>query len=401
MPADFSLERLIAPITRDTFLQEYWEEKILLVQRGAPDYFASLLSLDDIDRVVTALSLDRSSISMVNAKEDLAADRYCYPSGMVDAAGLGQAFADGGTVILPQLHLKVPGLADLCRAMEHEFAARFQTNVYLTPPGDAQGFKPHYDNHDVFVLQIAGTKSWRIYDTPVELPTKGQPFDPSLIGQGDLSQEFDLKAGDMLYVPRGVMHDAVSGSDLSLHITLGALTKTWSDLLQEALIQLTVRERDLRRSLPVGFGRAGFDRSEARDTFRDLLQRLADQASFDDAFDIMIDDIVSSRHALVWGQLGQILQLPQMTLDTRVGTRPNLLYEWETDEEEVRLSCYGKEVVLPRHASEPAEFALTCPDFAVRDLPGDLDDDGRLVLVRRLIREGLVMFVGESPEPTA
>jgi hypothetical protein len=63
----------------------------------------------------------------------------------------------GATIILPQLHFRVPALATLCRLLERRFSQRFQADIYLTPPG-AQGFGTHYDNHDVFILQVAGSK---------------------------------------------------------------------------------------------------------------------------------------------------------------------------------------------------------------------------------------------------
>ncbi len=46
------------------------------------------------------------------------------------------------------------------------------------------------------------------------------------------------------------------------------------------------------------------------------------------------------------------------------------------------MSCYGAELRLPEHAAEPARYALETPDFVIEDLPGELDDAGKLVLVR-------------------
>ena len=54
-----------------------------------------------------------------------------------------------------------PKLAALCRAMEKAFSSHFQANVYLSPP-NAQGFGTHFDSHDVFVLQVAGSKIWTL-----------------------------------------------------------------------------------------------------------------------------------------------------------------------------------------------------------------------------------------------
>ncbi len=390
--SEYTLARLVDPIPAPVFLDQYFEKETLVVAREQPGYFASLLTLDDIDRVITTLSLHDSDIQLVNAKDSFSADAYTYPSGMIDPAGLYQKFSDGATIILPQLHLRVPALADLCRALEREFSARFQTNIYLTPAGNSQGFKPHYDNHDVFVLQVSGTKSWTIYDTPVELPHRGLAFDPAKYPPGEVTRQFVLHPGDMVYIPRGVVHDAASTDQISLHITLGVMSKTWTDFLLEALSVASLEDPAFRRGLPAGFAAPGYDRTAAREIFRDLLRKLAD-APFDGVLDHFVDDIVSTRHALLWQQMDQIRALDSLSLDSRAGVRPNLIYRTEQAAEHIRVACYGKEVSLPLHAAEPTLFALESRRFAVRDLPGVLDDAGKLVLVRRLVREGMLMLL--------
>src|SRR5262245_49110985 len=126
----YSLGWTIDPFPIDRFFAEYWEKRALLVQRARPDYYAGLLSVDGIDRVITTLNLHHPDVSMVNAHKDVRSMQYTYPSGMIDVARLYQGFADGGTIILSQLHMQVPELANYCRALEREFSARFQTNIY-------------------------------------------------------------------------------------------------------------------------------------------------------------------------------------------------------------------------------------------------------------------------------
>jgi ribosomal protein L16 Arg81 hydroxylase len=391
--AAFSLRQIIEPVEPEDFFKGHWERDLLIVNRGRPDFYADLLTLDDIDRVVTTLHLDNREINLVDARRELAPRDYCYPSGLVDPARLFALFADGATIILPQLQLRVGALAELCRAMEADTGARFQTNIYLTPPGDAQGFRPHYDDHDVFVLQLAGRKLWKIYDTPVVLPDKHLPFDPETYKPDEVSQEFVLEAGDMAYIPRGVMHDAVSADELSLHITLGALVKTWGDLLTEAVAHMARSDAAFRRALPPGFHKPGFDRSAAAESFRGLMARLAAEAPFDELLDAFADDIVTTRHGLLRGQFDQVRKLDGLGPESRAAPRPNLLYRIEPAEDGIRLSALGREIDLPAHAEEPLRFALAAEAFRVADLPGDLDAEGKLVLVRRLVREGLVGIV--------
>jgi hypothetical protein len=156
---------------------------------------------------------------------------------------------------LEYLDIVVQTLAAFCRSLEREFSVAFQTNAYLTP-ARAQGAKYHYDSHDVFVLQIAGSKHWTISGTPVELPLRGQDFDPSEHERGQPTLDFELEAGDFAYIPRGVVHDARSSESTSLHITVGVLlvpaqTCCWNGLRTSAAF---------RKARCPGFARQAFNR---------------------------------------------------------------------------------------------------------------------------------------------
>lgn len=387
-----TLAWLLDPFEPEAFLADYWEARTLRVARGRADHFADLLSLDSVDRIITTLHLDSREVMLVDGERALRVEDYTYPSGMVDAARVAEQFADGATIILQQAHLRLAELAELCRAMEAEFSLRFQTNVYVTPAGQAQGFKPHYDAHDVFVLQVAGAKDWHIFDTPVELPDREQPFNPKQHVPGAVTEEFRLHAGDLAYIPRGVMHDARSSDQISIHITLGALGRTWGDFMAEAVRLARLDDPMLRRSLPVGFARPDFDRTEAAAVFAELMRRFVDRSDFDQITDGFTEDIIGSRHALVRGQLNQVQRLAGLSADSRAAPRPALMWRLEASGDDLAVHCLGKTIVLPAHTAEPLRFALTVPGYRVGGLPGDLDDDGKCVLIRRLVREGLVQL---------
>lgn len=394
-PDRWNLARLIAPSTPEGFFDKHFENQVLHVPREDRGFYDSLLSMEDIDRCLTTLHLSHPSVHMVNAaKPDLSTGDYTFPSGLIDAARLYQEYSDGGTVVLNQLEGSLPSLMDLCRSMEARFSCRFQCNIYVTPGGAAQGLKTHYDTHDVFVLQVAGSKHWNIYDTPIERPFRGQDFQPGEHTPGDKTMEFDLNPGDMVYVPRGTMHDATTGADDSCHITLGVLPSSWTDLLLESIARVGLEDSELRRTLPPGYAQQGFDRTEARKFFTFLMERVMQKADFDSALDHFATDLVSTRHPLLYGQMQQVQRLGDITVDDRAMPRPNLLFHLSKTETQVSVAAYGSTITLPIHAAEPLEHALGADDgYRIGDLPGDLDDAGKLVLVRKLVREGLVEIV--------
>lgn len=385
----WDIARLIAPTTVETFFSEYWEKKALVIRRGDQRAYESLVTLDDIDKVITTFHLSHPDVTMANATRQVEVGDYTLDGGVVDIVRLYQQFATGSTIIMNQLHRFVPGLGDLIRRVELEVSARMQTNIYLTPR-EAQGLRIHYDSHDVFVLQVHGTKHWKLYSTQVPLPFRGQSFGDFPAEPGEVAQEFELEPGDMLYMPRGLMHAASTTSDTSMHITMGVLHTTWVELMIEALARFATNDPELRKSLPPGYARKDFDRAAAEKTFHQMFARAAAGADFEGALEVFVDDITTTRAPLLLGQLQQVMRLAEINPDTRAGARPNLLFRTSSDERGITISCAGRDIVLPPHAAETALAALGSEGYVVKDLPGALDDAGKVVLVRRLVREGFV-----------
>ncbi len=279
------------------FFARVYERDALIVAHGQPTRFEGLLSLDAVDRIVTSVDLREGQLDLADASKQLRRADYVDAAGYVDRGAVAELHRHGATVILQQAHQLEPSLGRLCRGLEHVFSCHVQTNLYLTPP-NAQGFRTHYDNHDVLVIQVEGEKAWRLYEKPVDTPYRGEDFQLGKHESGELKQEFVLKAGDVAYVPRGLMHDAMTSGDRpSLHITIGLITRTWADLMLEAVSEVALRSPELRRSLPAGYANAGFDRDKAAQTLKQLAAIVAREVQLDPALDLTIDNFIRSRPA--------------------------------------------------------------------------------------------------------
>lgn len=384
------LEWLLQPVTTEQFFEQYWEKRPLVVSRRRAAYYQPLLSLDDIDRCLTTLDLRYPNVVLKNAARDLGPEDYTAQGGALDVAKVYQLFADGSTVTLAYLDTVIPALTAFCRGLEAEFSCPFQANVYLTPPG-SQGAKIHYDTHDVFVLQVAGSKKWTIFGTPIELPLRNQDFDPSEHEAGDPTLEFELCAGDAAYVPRGCVHQARSADNVSLHITVGVLAYTWTDFLLECVAGACLRDPAFRKSLPPGFARGEFPAGQARAVFSRLLDHLSGRAALDQTLDRFVDEFLSSCPPLLQGQMAQLAALDRLGDGSVVGARPHLIARVEVSPDSVLVRCFGRKITFPQHAAPAVRFALANERFTVKDLPGNLDSAGKITLARRLIREGLLM----------
>jgi mannose-6-phosphate isomerase-like protein (cupin superfamily) len=379
--------QLLAPITAEAFFGEYWERRPLRIARQASGYYTSLPSVDEVDRLISVQATD--TIELINADNSVETKDFVRPDGSMDIVRSCQLFAAGATFLIRDAHKRAESLALLCREVERRTSAPCKANLYVTPPG-GKGFDVHYDTHDVFVLQLEGSKEWTIYDAPFELPLTGQLFDPLLHPVGAATMSFVLDAGDLLYIPRGFLHEARSRGGVSLHATLGVLAYRWADVMLELMAKMCLSDPAFRRALPINLGRPEFDLEGALNTFAGLMQRVVENGPAESALEYIADELATGRRALVPGQLRQVAAAPGISADDYFGVRPTALYGLRVQGESLRVRAHGREIVVPAEAIPAVRFALASERFNIEELPGDLDEDTRLSLVRRLMEEGLI-----------
>lgn len=391
------LARLIAPIEPEAFAAEYWERHPLILRRGDSSTYAWLLTLSDADAILNETALDASQLRIV-------ADGQVTPMAQVVAeqpGGTDQAaealydrYRKGGTLNLTFIHERWEPLGELCRSLSAELCARVHANAYLTPP-QARGLKTHFDTHDVFVVQIHGTKHWRIYEPPVALPLPSHHYDPAEAAPGEPSREFDLEPGDLLYLPRGTLHDAAAQTGASLHITIGVSPVLWSDLVQEAIGEAFENDVRYREALPIGFALDSGSLDSCRARLRQLLADLG-QVAVDEAITAAARRVSLNRAPSLRGHLLDLEALPSVSPTTLLRPRPGLLWALSHDPTGTRLEFHGKIVRFPARVHDELRFVTGRSVFTARDLPGPLDEAGRLVLITTLLREG---FLTVLPTP--
>jgi hypothetical protein len=366
------------------FLARTYERDALVVPHKSPKRFDGLLSIDAVDRIITSTDLREGQLDMANAARQMMRSDFVDSAGYVDRGAVAELYRGGSTIILNQAHQLDGGLGRLCRGLEHVFSAHIQTNLYLTPP-NAQGFRTHYDNHDVLVIQIEGEKAWRLYDKPVDTPYRGEGFELGKFEAGELKQEFTLKAGDCAYVPRGLMHDALtSGDSASLHITIGLITRTWADLALEAISEVALKQPEFRKSLPAGYARASYDRGDARKYLTKLLEIAARETKLDPALDLIADEFIRSRPADNRFAVRDAVR--PLSADEKFQMKRHAHFRIAEDGDKLALISPGGELDFPATARPALERALNGKPFA----PSELGGDDPSKLTARLLAYGLV-----------
>merc|ERR1712096_521186 len=152
------------------------------------------------------------------------------------------------------------GVWRLCSTLQDHFQNMVGANVYLTPPG-TQGFAPHWDDVEVFMLQLEGKKHWKIYSPRNKEETLPR-FSSANLEQDEVGApiiEVDLEPGDMIYMPRGTIHQGnCLSEEHSLHITISTYQmNSWTDLLEKllpaALTAASQEDLQFRQGLPRDF----------------------------------------------------------------------------------------------------------------------------------------------------
>ena len=302
---------------------------------------------------------------------------------------VAEEYDAGATIILQALHLHWHPAALYCREFVAFAGWPFQANAYLTPAA-AQGFAVHHDTHDVFVLQVSGRKRWRLYEPVVELPLKGRRWAAATDSAGDPVAELTLEAGDTLFIPRGWPHEAMTTDVDSLHLTVGLHPPTRLEALRDALDLCAAEDVELRRSLPAdGVLPPG------------LLDRVAGHLRPEDVARRARRRFLDTRRAVLDDHLADLRAARGIDGDHPVERRSTVIADLEPTSEGTVLRFEGKEVAFPPAAGAAVAAAYSAEGpFAATDLPGPLDEAGRLVVVRRLLREGFLRVAGR-PVPQA
>lgn len=272
--------------------------------------------------------------------------------------------------------------------LEQELGHHFQTNLYLTPP-NGQGFTPHWDNHCVFILQVLGSKHWKMEKTRRLFPYKGIYMgeeDREIFGE---PETFTLEQGDMLYIPSGFVHAAECGAEPSLHITLGLHAQNWDELLHAVVARIVSKNDELRRALPLGFLAGSGDEMAIR--IQSVLREAADTKSLIATVDEYRDELVKIYRLDVSGQVADFFAPVPLALEDTIAPRRAIVYQLHQSDDTVRVNFGSRSIVFLGLFREALDYALNTPVYAIRDLPGDLEDEERLAFIERLLQEGLVV----------
>lgn len=380
-----NLQQLLAPLTIEEFLAEYWTQKAIHISTDNPQKFQTIFSWKDLNYLLNYHKLREPDLRFSKQGKSLETG---------DPRDWSDRLRQGATLILNGVHHRVPTVAQLAANLRSDIGYETHVNLYCSP-AQQQGFDCHYDTHDVFVLQIDGEKKWFVYRETVLYPTRDMPSSKQLQPTEAPYLECILKAGDLLYIPRGQWHYAVACEQQSpsLHLTVGIECQTgltWLGWLIDELQQ----HPQWRQSLPV---MVNGNRQAFEQQLTQLRQQLIETLDQPDLVDRYLDALSYRHHP----------PLP-INLPTQMGTDvfPDLFltrFAWsplhririkQLGEENYQIQIGSKRIDLKGIPENLAENLFNQDEFSLSDIADwapDLDLEADIApLMTRLVTEGVL-----------
>jgi len=240
----FSWQSLIDPISIEQFDRDYFSKRPLhLKARLAPE--TGLETIGGWREILRGQAL-RIEGHRAFVDIDPTADRE-----QSLATELDVLLKQGGPVIVNKIDKIHPVALSIASTIATGLSGRTGANAYISPNRkDAQDL--HADDHEVVVLQLHGTKRWTIGSSIARGMVASNLFniDHKTLKRRALEHDqfraIDLDPGDLLYLPRGMFHQATSVSAISIHMTFSALRPTGLDFAEVVLKELItdVKSRD-------------------------------------------------------------------------------------------------------------------------------------------------------------
>jgi hypothetical protein len=383
-----NLQGLIAPMEPDKFFGCFWERAALHIPRNNPDYFPFLGADLALEEIIFLSCPQWGDVSVARAGTKPA---DCpYTDRPPKLRNISAAFADKYTIVVNDMQKKDMAVAQLCRGIESDFFCRANVNLYLTNY-DSQGLDAHYDDDDVFILQLRGTKTWRIYNEKVDLPLSNSSYvklDCSAVPY----ESYVLRPGDVLYVPRGFIHDANTADVISLHLTVSLATFRWSSFFQELVRAIAESEVDVRRAIPHHVLRnyGDFAQVPQLGMMRELL---GNPVHINKALARIQDGVLSDAQRLPRVRLSDGGEHLRIDPNTRVKVSDDQIYCLEFSDGSCVLKAVEVHIRFPSNLRTLVLFICTTTEFSASEMPSDAAMEERVRIVQRLLEDGFLTKV--------
>ncbi|MBW4891124.1 cupin domain-containing protein [Mucilaginibacter sp. HMF5004] len=396
-----NFKNLITPKTLNDFFANYWEKNYLIIKRDDRRFFDSILTKDDINAFLARKDIIYPFIRIIKDGHSLSKYEYIKASeepdyNIIDTDKVFDVYNGGGTIAIQKAQLSISKLSDFCDSIEYETDISTNANVYVTQK-NTSGFNTHYDTHDIFILQIDGKKTWRLYDSLLDLPLSSQIIsDEESKKYKDVvpAIEIELLPGDMIYIPRGFVHDTFTTDNSSIHITLGVFPYTRVDFIKKILLKAE-QEKEFRKFLPTKFS-TDEEKEYFIKNFKLYIKNFIDEISFEDLLNSFDNNFLATRYPNNKNRFANSSQIVNMSLRSIIKLRDNVSYKYISNSNSLAILFYDKEITFPLYLKETIDSILQTKQLSVTELRGPIDNNSKMLIAKRMVLSGLLEIIGNE-----
>lgn len=215
--------QLLGGLSREEFLQQYWQKKPLLIRQAFPDY-QSPISAEEFGGLACEDDIESRLIQEQGGEKPWQVRHGPFVES--DFTSLPDSY---WTLLLQSIDHHIPGLAVLLD--EFDFIPTWRIDDLMVSFAQAYGsVGPHLDNYDVFLLQVQGKRHWHINEDDYSDDDLMPNTDLKILNNFKSTQDWVLEPGDMLYLPPAVAHHGIALDDC-LTFSIGFRAPTRKELL--------------------------------------------------------------------------------------------------------------------------------------------------------------------------
>lgn len=397
------LELLLCGMDVKSFQSKFWDSTPIKFD-GNCELFSDKISASSIEQTATQRDARYPIVKLIQNGKILNSAQYTKQSTLggvalndqIDVPALYSLWNEGATIILHSLDENDPELIPIARSLENEIGHPISFNAYLTP-ANSFGFKIHFDRDDVFIVQLEGTKRWKVWgDRENPVPLTSESFADPDVPDADPVIDTTLRVGEVLYIPRGYKHCAMTDDETSLHVTIGVFAYRHLDAVQDVLNKL-MRELTKstnpkwRASLPLG----GFDEND--DGFSSSLADVKSILNDIWKLDETTANFVGARRPDNLKVIGGDVNPDAVTSCTQLTLPGWMKPVVKANGQGIAVVYQGRTLELPK-ALEPVLRRIITNRTTSPSEMTDMDEASAVKLAVHLVREGLLIPANQDSD---
>ena len=383
-------ENLLGSFSRNDFFEQYWGKQVLYLDRSIDPVVDFPISIATINDFFANERLRHPWVKLVKEGSEIPLKEYRNNelSQLTDFIDNNKLFAylnKGATIVANSIDKTIPTIGLYCRQLEKELAVKVWANLYISPP-NSRGFGIHQDIHDVIVIQLEGEKNWRIFPREKNLgPRQPGPSDHP-------EQEFVLKKGEMVYLPKNYPHMAfATDSSPSVHLSLGFEGLFWKDIVKHFANEI-IKDQDFEQRVPIPMQ----GKDQYKKFIHDFQKKWEELNQDKHPLDFIEQQNAAVHHqksAQNGNRLSDYLAINHLKLQNKLRKKPYVAYKLNSEGKTVSLSFHGKEFSFPVFINSLLEKLLQDQPYCLEEIEVPQSDQEKLMFAKKLIQEGILEVV--------